>query len=128
MRVIDGGAGAASALKMCFAGWTKGTSALLLAVTALAAAEGVDDALASEWAISLPDLPARAAATAKGASPKAWRFVGEMEEISSTYVAAGLPDGFHLAAAETYRRLAGFKDRPADLAAVIDALLGADDG
>jgi 3-hydroxyisobutyrate dehydrogenase-like beta-hydroxyacid dehydrogenase len=39
-RVIPGAAGQASALKMAFAGWTKGTSALLLAIRALAAAEG----------------------------------------------------------------------------------------
>ncbi|MEO7371606.1 MAG: hypothetical protein ABIZ69_12120, partial [Ilumatobacteraceae bacterium] len=31
-RVVDGGAGAASAVKMCFAAWTKGTAALLLAI------------------------------------------------------------------------------------------------
>jgi 3-hydroxyisobutyrate dehydrogenase-like beta-hydroxyacid dehydrogenase len=127
VRVIEGGPGAASALKMCFAGWTKGTSALLLAVNALAVAEGVDEALSAEWAISIPDLPARAAATALGTSPKAWRFVGEMEEIASTYAAAGLPDGFHRAAAETYRRLAASAES-VDLPAAIDALLAGDDG
>ena len=41
---------------------------------------------------------------------KAWRFVGEMEEIAATFEAAGLPDGFHEAAGEIYRRLAGWKD------------------
>jgi 3-hydroxyisobutyrate dehydrogenase-like beta-hydroxyacid dehydrogenase len=35
VRIIDGGPGAASALKMCYAAWTKGTAALLLAVNAL---------------------------------------------------------------------------------------------
>lgn len=127
-RVIDGGPGAASALKMCFAGWTKGSAALLLAVNALAAAEGVTGALGEEWATSNPDLPGRSAATAAGSSAKAWRFVGEMEEIAATYASAGLPDGFHLAAAETFRRLAGFKDAPADLAAAIDALLAGESG
>ncbi len=38
--------GAASALKMVYAAFTKGTSALLMGVRALAASEGVDDALA----------------------------------------------------------------------------------
>lgn len=123
VRVIDGGPGAASALKMCFAGWTKGTSALLLAVNALAAAEGVDQALRDEWAVSIPDLTARSEATARATSVKAWRFAGEMDEIAATFAAAGLPDGYHLAAAETYRRLAPFKDEPADLGAAIDALL-----
>jgi hypothetical protein len=43
---------------------------------------------------------------------KAWRFVGEMEEIAATLAAAGLPDGFHQAAAEIYRRMAHWKDTP----------------
>jgi len=41
---------------------------------------------------------------------KAWRWIGEMEEIAASFQAAGLPGGFHLAAAELYRRLEGFKD------------------
>ena len=36
---------------------------------------------------------------------KAWRFVGEMEEIAATFAAQELPGGFHLAAAEIYRRM-----------------------
>lgn len=56
---------------------------------------------------------------------KAWRFAGEMEEIAATFQAAGLPGGFHLAAAEIYTRLADFKEQeevPA-LTAVLEALL-----
>ncbi|MCK7519679.1 MAG: DUF1932 domain-containing protein [Ignavibacteriales bacterium] len=45
---------------------------------------------------------------------KAWRFEGEMHEIASTFEGAGLPDGFHEAAAEIYHRMAGFKDSPAN--------------
>ncbi len=44
------------------------------------------------------------------AAAKAWRWVAEMEEIAATFEAAGLPDGFHRAAAEVYRRLEQFKD------------------
>jgi 3-hydroxyisobutyrate dehydrogenase-like beta-hydroxyacid dehydrogenase len=110
--VVDGGPGAASALKMSYAAWTKGSSALLLAVRALATAEGVDAALLREWSLSQPDLPARSESAAKGNTRKAWRFVGEMEEIAATFAAAGLPDGFHQAAAEIYRRLEGYKDVP----------------
>ncbi|MGH7331582.1 MAG: DUF1932 domain-containing protein [Candidatus Rokuibacteriota bacterium] len=109
-RVVEGGPGAASALKMAYAGWTKGSAALLLAVRALAAAEGVDAALLREWSLSQPDLPARSEGAAKGNAGKAWRFVGEMEEIAATFANAGLPDGFHQASAEIYRRLAGYKD------------------
>jgi 3-hydroxyisobutyrate dehydrogenase-like beta-hydroxyacid dehydrogenase len=110
--VVEGGAGAASAVKMCYAAWTKGSAALLLAVRALAAAEGAEAALLAEWAISQGDLRARSEAAAKGNSPKAWRFVGEMDEIAATFASAGLPDGFHRAAGEIYRRMEGYKDAP----------------
>jgi len=121
--VVPGGPGAASALKMAYASWTKGSSALLLAVCALASAEGVEDSLLREWQISQRDLPARSEGAAKSNAKKAWRFVGEMEEIAATYSAAGLPDGFHQGAAEIYRRMAIYKDGPPpSLADVVRAL------
>jgi 3-hydroxyisobutyrate dehydrogenase-like beta-hydroxyacid dehydrogenase len=109
-RVIDGGPGAASALKMAFATWTKVSSALLLDVRALARAEGVEAALLAEWGISMPDSIARSERTAAGVGPKAWRFVGEMEQMVRAFTDAGLPDGFARGAAELYERLAPFKD------------------
>ncbi len=125
-RVVAGGPGAASALKMCYAAYTKGSSALLLGVRALAARTGVAAALMEEWDISQPGLRERSAGTARGTSPKAWRFEGEMREIAATYAAGSLPSGFHEAAAELYARMAGFKDQePADIEAVIAALLDA---
>lgn len=125
VRPIDGGIGAASAVKMLYAGWTKGTSALLLALNAAADAHGVTDALHAEWATSIPDLPDRSRRTAPGAALKAWRFEGEMREIADTLAAADLPSGFHESAADIYRRLAEFKDAdpPPELGAVIEALL-----
>ena len=117
------GAGA-SALKMAYAGWTKGSGALLLAINALARQAGVLEALRAEWAISQPGLEERSQRAAAGSSPKAWRFEGEMQEIAATMVAARLPDGFHRGAAELYGRLAGFKDGPPpSIDEVLDALL-----
>ena len=107
---IGDGPGAASALKMTYAAYTKGSSALLMAIRALAASEGVDDALLAEWRRSQPDLPKRSEAAARDNARKAWRFVGEMEEIAAAFAAAGLPGGFHEAAAEIYARLADYKD------------------
>ncbi|MCI3948987.1 MAG: NAD(P)-dependent oxidoreductase [Acidimicrobiales bacterium] len=125
-RVHDSGPGAASAVKVCFAAWTKGTSALLLAIRALAAAEGVEEGLLAEWATSLPDLPARSDGAAATAAPKAWRFVGEMEESAAAFAAAGLPGGFSEGAAEVYARLDGCRDAdpPPTLDEVVSALLG----
>jgi 3-hydroxyisobutyrate dehydrogenase-like beta-hydroxyacid dehydrogenase len=102
--VLDGGAGAASALKMVFAAWTKGSSALLLAIRAAARSQGVEDALVAEWSMYLPDLVERSEGSARGATRKGWRWVREMEEIAATFADAGLPPGFHDAAAEVYRR------------------------
>jgi len=108
--VLDAPAGAASAVKMAYAGWNKGSQALLAAIRAFAIAEGVDAALLGEWKISHPDLAARSERAFSDNARKAWRFVGEMEEIARSLGAADLPTGFHEAAREIYERLAGFKD------------------
>ncbi|HEU0304439.1 MAG TPA: DUF1932 domain-containing protein [Gaiellaceae bacterium] len=102
-RVVSAEPGTASAVKMTYAAWTKGTAALLLAIRAVARAEGVEDALLAEWGESIPDLPERSLRAAAAADSKGWRWVGEMEEIARTFEAAGLPGGFHEAAAEVYR-------------------------
>lgn len=124
-RAIGENPGSASALKMAYAAWSKCTDALVLAVRALAAIEGVDKALLEEWALSQPDLERRSIQAAAIATPKAWRYVGEMREIAATFEAAGLTPNFHLAAAEIYEQLRAFKDRtnpPPTVTAVVDTL------
>ena len=110
-RAIGPAPGAASALKVAYAAWTKCTDALVLAIRALATHEGVDQALLEEWSISQPALEKKCERAAAVAAPKAWRFVGEMREIAEAFEGAGLPTGFHLAAAEICERLACFKDQ-----------------
>ncbi len=121
--VLEGPAGAASALKACYAAWTKGATALLASIRALAQHEGVEPALIEEWKRSQPELPKRSEAVLANAR-KAWRWIGEMEEIAASFETAGLPAGFHLAAANVYRRLEEFKDgaAPPSLAEVTAAL------
>lgn len=126
-RAMDERIDAASALKMCYAAFTKGSSALILAVRALAEQNGVTDNLLQEWNISQPGLATRSANTAISTSPKAWRFEGEMREIAATFEAAALPSGFHQAAAEIYGRMADLKDaKDADLSAALAAILKPD--
>jgi hypothetical protein len=109
---------------MAYAAFTKGSSALLLAVNALAEHAGVRDALVAEWMISQPGLVKRSANTALGTSRKAWRFAGEMEEISRTFAEAGLPGEIHAGAADIFQRMAGLKEPPpSDLEKVLQALL-----
>ena len=101
---VDDRVGSASAVKMTYAAWTKGSAALLLGIHAVAEHEGVADVLRQEWARSLPELQARLERAEGTAVRKGWRWVGEMEEIAESFGAAGAPTGFHEAAAEIYRR------------------------
>jgi 3-hydroxyisobutyrate dehydrogenase-like beta-hydroxyacid dehydrogenase len=105
--VLDGGVGAASALKMTYAAWTKGTAALLVAIRATAHEHGVDDALLHEWALSQPRLAERYERAVESSAEKGWRWVAEMREIAQTFAAADQPDGFHQAAAEVFARPPG---------------------
>jgi 3-hydroxyisobutyrate dehydrogenase-like beta-hydroxyacid dehydrogenase len=109
-KVIGNEIGKASALKMCFAAYTKGTTALLCAILATADAWDVRQDLANQWAQDGSNFPNQAAERVWHVTAKAWRFAGEMGEIAATFSAAGVPGEFHQAAADIYRRLAGFKD------------------
>ena len=85
---------------MAYAAWSKGTTAMLLAIRDVARANGDRGRVAARSARAR-----RAAAARRGgqAAKKGWRWIGEMEEIADTFAAAGQPDGFHRAAAEVYR-------------------------
>jgi 3-hydroxyisobutyrate dehydrogenase-like beta-hydroxyacid dehydrogenase len=123
--------GDASGLKMLYAAWTKGTTALLSVIVAGAHAMDVWPALKTQWERDWPGLAEESTRRTQGVTAKAWRFAGEMEEIAATLYDVNLPAGFHHAAAQVYRRLACFKDassRPT-LEAVIEKLLaGESDG
>jgi hypothetical protein len=89
----------ASAIKMAYAAWSKGSAAMLLAIRDVARHFGVED----EWKLAAPELAARVPRAEQSAATKGWRWEGEMEEIADTFAAAGQPDGFHRAAARVYR-------------------------
>jgi 3-hydroxyisobutyrate dehydrogenase-like beta-hydroxyacid dehydrogenase len=89
----------ASAVKMAYAAWSKGSAAMLLAIRDVAQHFGVED----EWALAAPELAERVPRAEHSAATKGWRWEGEMEEIADTFAAAGRPDGFHRAAARVYR-------------------------
>ncbi len=117
---------AASALKMCYAAYSKGISALVLAIRAMAQAYSVTPDLVAEWDLSQPGLSQRSEQMALGTAPKAWRFAGEMREIAATFEQVGLPGDFHLAAAQIYSAMADLKDQDnAGLEQVIQSLLTA---
>ena len=118
--IIPGEIGAASAMKMVFAAYTKGTTALLAAILGVAEKEGVRNVLESQWGQTFTEQTHQRVVAN---SAKAWRFEGEMQEIAATFENAGLPGGFHTAAAAVFERLAQFKDEPAaDIVELLKAL------
>jgi 3-hydroxyisobutyrate dehydrogenase-like beta-hydroxyacid dehydrogenase len=115
---------AASALKMCYASWAKGTSALLIAIRAVARRQGVEEALVDLWGRAEPSILARSETEGRVAS-RAWRWVDEMAEIARTFEDAGLPGDAAVAASRLYERLASFKDveTPPSLDELLTAVL-----
>jgi 3-hydroxyisobutyrate dehydrogenase-like beta-hydroxyacid dehydrogenase len=108
--VIGDSVGKASALKMCYAAYSKGTTALLCGVLAAAEELGIRGELEQEWSKDEAGFVEQARERVRRVTAKAWRFEGEMAEIADTFREAGLPNGFHAAAGEIYHRLAGYKD------------------
>jgi 3-hydroxyisobutyrate dehydrogenase-like beta-hydroxyacid dehydrogenase len=128
VRVLPGAQpGAASALKMSYAAWTKITAALSVVIRASARATGVEDALLAEWERGHSGLAERSARAGTTALERGWRWAAEMEQIAETFAAVGLPGSFGLAAAEVFASMprpaegATFPG-PDDLAAAIAAL------
>jgi 3-hydroxyisobutyrate dehydrogenase-like beta-hydroxyacid dehydrogenase len=81
-RVIEGPIGAASGVKMSYAGITKGTTAIAAAMLLGAARFGCAEALIAELSSSQPQMLARMRNSIPGMYDKAYRWVAEMEEIS----------------------------------------------
>jgi 3-hydroxyisobutyrate dehydrogenase-like beta-hydroxyacid dehydrogenase len=124
-NVIGNEIGKASAMKMCYAAYTKGTTALLSGILAAAESFGIREELYQQWDLDGQDFSEQTNRRVARVTAKAWRFEGEMREIATTFQGEGLPDGFHLAAAEIYHRLAEFKDsdETPPLTEVLKALL-----
>lgn len=117
--------GKASALKMCYAAYSKGTTALLTAILAAAESLSVLENLYEQWDVDNPGFSHQIRERVRRVTAKAWRFEGEMTEIAFTFHEAGLPSGFHQAAAEIYGRLAKCDKSNPNIAldAIVDVLL-----
>ncbi len=97
--------GRGSAIKMCYAGITKGTSALHAAVLLAAEGLGVADELHEELAYSTGPLYKRMERLTPQLPAVAGRYIGEMREISKTMKSAGVTTGFHDGSTELYQLL-----------------------
>jgi len=82
VRIMKAPLGAASALKMSYAGINKGTTLLAAAILLGATRAGVADALRAELSESRPELLDRYARSIPDMYPKAYRWAPEMEEIA----------------------------------------------
>ncbi|KAF5345371.1 hypothetical protein D9758_008504 [Tetrapyrgos nigripes] len=85
------GIGDASALKMSYAGITKGTTALftIMILAAQASSPATAEALKTELQASQPEVFARIQRSVPSMIGKAWRWVNEMEEIAGFIGAEG---------------------------------------
>jgi L-threonate 2-dehydrogenase len=119
--VQPGPVGAASAMKMSYAGITKGFTALGAAMMLAASRAGTADALVAEMAMSQPMLLKWLTTQTPKMHSKAYRWVAEMEEIAA-FVGADRPGaGFYDAAARLYEVIAADFDGPQSEIAVLDA-------
>ncbi|MBC7634698.1 MAG: NAD(P)-dependent oxidoreductase [Acetobacteraceae bacterium] len=111
LRIIPGGIGAASALKMGYAGITKGITALDAAMALGATEAGAADALRTELAASQPEVFRYLQRSVFDMFPKAYRWVAEMEEIS-TFLGESPAAPIYGGAARLYAEIAADQSVP----------------
>ncbi|MDQ6834341.1 MAG: DUF1932 domain-containing protein [Chloroflexota bacterium] len=138
VRVLDGSVGKASGLKMCYGALTKGLQALGTELLVAAKLMGLEETLRAEQEQSTPDVLSWLQRAVPTMPPKAYRWVGEMEEIAATFASLGMTPNIFQGAADLYQFIAETpigqespetRDRNRDLdgggAALADALRNA---
>jgi 3-hydroxyisobutyrate dehydrogenase-like beta-hydroxyacid dehydrogenase len=106
VRVIGDEVGQASGLKLCYAALTKGLTALATELLVAGEALGLSEPLRAELLASQPALLSWISRQAPGMPPKAYRWIGEMEEIAAMFGALGLTPKVYEGAADLYRFVA----------------------
>ena len=104
---IGGNSGRASAIKMCYAAMTKGTTALQTALLVAAIRLGVYEELRDELLASQRPAFDQIELSVKRLPSVAYRWIGEMEEIAATFESVDVTPYFHLGAADVFRLVAG---------------------
>jgi 3-hydroxyisobutyrate dehydrogenase-like beta-hydroxyacid dehydrogenase len=103
VRIIGNRVGQASGIKMCYPAWTKGSQALWITLLTAAEAIGLSKELKEEFLFSQPSAYKKMEKQLPRMSVKARRWVGEMDEIASTFEQLGLSPYFHKGASEVFR-------------------------
>jgi putative dehydrogenase len=112
MPVQLGPVGAASAMKMSYAGITKGFTALGATMMLAATRAGTVDSLIAEMKVSQPVLLKWLTSQMPKMHSKAYRWVAEMEEIAAFVGPEQTGDGLYQSAARLYERIATDFDGP----------------
>ncbi len=124
IRVIDGDIGAASALKMSYAGITKGVTAIGAALLLGASRAGCAAELRQELSESQPQLLARFSRQVPAAFPKAYRWVAEMEEIAAFLGDDPASRDMFIGISKLYARIASGQDKTSAAAQIeLESLL-----
>lgn len=120
VRALDGPIGAASALKMSYAGITKGLTALAAAMALGAVRAGAHDALLQELSESQPTLLRHLQKSVPDMFPKAYRWVAEMEEVAGFLGQPAHGSTIYTGAAALYQHLAADGPSGADIQALAE--------
>ena len=123
VRVLEGPVSAASALKMSYAGITKGTQALGAAMLLAATRGGTADALFAELQGSQPQMLAWLKRNLAQMPPKAYRWVAEMHEIAEFVGEDPSAHELYLGAAHFYERIARDFETDKTAVAALEAFL-----
>jgi 3-hydroxyisobutyrate dehydrogenase-like beta-hydroxyacid dehydrogenase len=106
VRVIGTEIGQASGLKMCYGALTKGLQALATELLVAARLMGLEETLRDEQEHSMASVLGWLEAQMPIMPPKAYRWVGEMEEIAATFAELGMTPDILNGAADIYRVVA----------------------
>jgi putative dehydrogenase len=129
VRVLDGPMSAASAMKMSYAGITKGTQALAAAMLLAATRGGTADSLLAELQGSQPQILAWLKRNLSLMPPKAYRWVAEMHEIADFVGDDASAHEMYVGAAHMYEQIArDFAADKSQVSALQDFLRKGDGG
>ncbi|MFL6798295.1 MAG: DUF1932 domain-containing protein [Xanthobacteraceae bacterium] len=123
VRVLEGTLTAASAVKMSYAGITKGTQALAAVMMLAATRTGSHEALFTELAASQPQMLGWLKRSLSLMPPKAYRWVAEMHEIADFVGEDPAGHELYVGAAHFYEQIARDFESDRHACTVLDAFL-----
>ena len=94
---------------MCYAAYSKGDDSLACLHSGNSGGLGVREELYGQWNMDDPGFSEQVNRRVTADHGQGMEIRGEMDEIAATFEEAGLPEGFHQAAAEIFRRMANME-------------------